>query len=211
MSVRTPERAAIGEAASRREHQALYVPSVLDAAAETLTQVWNALRDGGVTGTDLYEASLAGIVLDAKVAALRRISAELTPEQVTPRELLAAVVSAASSELGRPLVPVDGPKRLRPDLAYVVLPRLPESPPLGPDGSSPLLLALASPGYGDRRGPWDWELRPSVKGGNTERRDIITPPPGPEAGVRIAGEVAAVVVAVLTGHMSGYGRSTLRR
>ncbi|MFD5328939.1 hypothetical protein [Streptomyces sp. NPDC127092] len=136
----TEAYAAVEKAAKSR--RALYVPSVLEHAAELLTDLWAAGERHGVTASDWgWVADLPGGALDAVSRQYERTpDPERTSDQVRAlqRDLLAALTS---DELG--LTASLGPR------AQVVVERGPDTPRGGFHGDANVTVGIYT------NGGWD--------------------------------------------------------
>jgi hypothetical protein len=194
----------------------LYTPSVLREAAQTLQDIQAALDEHGIGEAFTRPlGSLAGRVLNALC---ERFAGDnyYVSDDIDPVALLNTAVQFVPDHLGRSLVPQEGPMMAdaRGTVAYVVLPRGPETPPWGEDGEAPLVVVLGrtdleaydliySSGGGPvgdyQPGPWAWCLSHRVPdhyfiGQGTQ---VVAQAPSNET----AGEVAGLIAQVLTGEV----------
>ncbi|MDL4777581.1 hypothetical protein [Actinomadura xylanilytica] len=212
-----PHRHAI-ERAALESRVYLYTPSVLDAAAATLSAVRGVLDEHHIADTFQFQAYGDAFAARVLGACEQRFTAEWQDLEgdVDPVALLDVAVTAAGEHLGRRPEPVQGPA-LAPEgravFGYVVLARHDESPDWGPGGDAPLVLSLGRPdmhmlavAYSSGAGwdgpydpgPWRWYL------GHEVPRDVcitettvIAPAPAPA----VAAEVGAITARVLTGDL----------
>ncbi|TLQ39007.1 hypothetical protein [Streptomyces marianii] len=173
----TTALAAIEKAAAGG--RTLYAPSVMDEAAELLTELWAAGERHGVTPTDWsWTTSLPSAALD--VIARRHTSApdpERTADQV--RALQRDLIEALNSpEIG--LTARLGPR------ASVIVERLPESPRGGYHADADLAVGIYTNGGWDIS--FDHDMAPVVS----------IAAPASKAG---AAEVAVIVRAVARGEL----------
>jgi hypothetical protein len=195
----------------------LYTPSVLQAAAEALHGIQGTLEEHGIAEAFTRPiGSLASRVLSAYCERFARENYYVSGD-VDPVALLTTTAEFIPDHLDAPLVPAAGPAMAdsRATVAYLVLPRRPESPAWGENGDAPLVVAFGrtdlaaealiySSGGGPvgryRPGPWGWYLSHEVPGhyfiGNNTR--VIAQAPSNET----AGEVAGVIAKVLTGQVA---------
>lgn len=205
------EQQAIGEEA-RSRRGTMYTPSVLQAATAAFTDVLATLVQHDISDSLMDQGrSFAGQILEARSRAYA-IGSFYVGEEIEPLVLLQSVVSAAAAHLGRSLEPTEGPalNKTRAEIAYVVLPRQPESPAWGPDGEAPLVISLGqedlaaanaaassgAPIIGPYRpGPWTWNLGHSTPGSFfMAETSVIAPPPSSEVATEIGVLVAGVLI-----------------
>lgn len=209
------EDRAINDAADQWKGS-FYTPSIRTAAVATLTDVLATLGQHGINIQIMDQGrSFASQILNARCTAYD-IKSFYLDQEIEPTALLADMVSAAAVNLGRPLEATAPPalNDTRAEIAYVVLPRQPESPSWGPNGDAPLVVSLGQPDIAAANaaassgapivgsyqpGPWTWHLDHRVPGSFfIGGMRVVAPPPSPD----VAAEIGVLVADVLTGTVS---------
>lgn len=211
--------AAIREAVEEAAHwspQAYYSDTLRAEAARALARVYAVLEGYGVDA-DVRKRlrwladrdAFAAKVLEAIVTAQHQASRQLELDDSGKTDLLNWIVAGLGPKLGahapQGLTIVEPPTIVEADptdpraraigRAYMVLGRLETTPPWGPDGTAPLVVALDR-ADGQKDKPWAWDLYPDAGPyGTGQTLSVIAPAPS----LQVATEVGDIVAQVLRG------------
>lgn len=168
--------------------------------------MWAAAANKGVQPGDfnhLY-GDMASVALWAQIEAFRR---QHVPD-VDPVAVLTETIHATGWHLGQDVTVLEGPLTYKDGPgAYVVVQRVPQTPPWGMDGDLNLIVHLRHGDDMTMKTSWEWTAHPDNPGGTSHYVTIIAPPPdlasASEVGERIAGVLTGAVKAWPTSRPGG--------
>ncbi|WP_067480002.1 hypothetical protein [Actinomadura hibisca] len=196
----------------------LYTDPVLDDAARALEALEDVLADHDIRdGFQRRTGDLAGLVLNAVKERCVRANYFTGEEEIDPCALLQVALDFLPDHLDTPLTPLQPPVMADSTaiVAYMVLPRLDTTPPLGEDGRQPLVVTLGRPDraaaaaaassgtggwYGGYEpGPWEWVLGHKVPHGTWTATFHGTGVVAPEPCAETAARLSPIIAQVLSG------------